>query len=213
MLSRMTVVLVAGNGMVLLSCLKVTRRTFSNSQQTHSSNRFQTALYEYYALASSVAAISKHLGGVLAFSILSDLVPLCGWATRLLFQQKWIRKIVCTKLSMYSPFVLLHKQACNFKLELLEHKRQMFQIHPEVPTIRWSTDSRNLNDFDQLLQAFEEQPLTVTLFHGFQIRENFSVIIATVLSSYVVICYQLLRETSSVPASTTPPTNCTCSSI
>ncbi|OWA54148.1 hypothetical protein BV898_18564 [Hypsibius exemplaris] len=129
LLSRIVVVLVAGSGMVLLSCLKVMRQTFFDAK-LDISDRVHTALYQYYALASSLATISKHLGGVLAFFILSDLLPLCGRMTRLFFslestslEEIVTRKVADAKggfyiimgisfyiLAMYGPFIKLHKQ-------------------------------------------------------------------------------------------------------
>ncbi|OWA50910.1 hypothetical protein BV898_15411 [Hypsibius exemplaris] len=200
LLSRIAVLLVASSGMVLLLCLKVTRRTvFDSEHHTDNVRSLHTALYQYYALASSLAAISKHLGGVLAFSILSDLLPLCGRITRLLFepQARSEDEAVIDRLA----------DTCKFRSQLLEYKRRIFPQHPEVP----NDQTKNGESFERLcglIQELEDQPLALSLLHGFQVGENFYLVIATVLSSYAIICYQFLKETSSALSKSASP-NCT----
>ncbi|OWA54149.1 hypothetical protein BV898_18565 [Hypsibius exemplaris] len=204
LLARFTVVLVVASGMILLACVKVMRKKVCQSGGV-SLHVLQSSRCQYYALARALSAISEPLGGMLAFSILSDFVPICGRVTRSFFSirthdsagdliQKLsdVRSVVESVsgigfylVVMYSPFVLLHRE--------LEKDKQLNESELQL---------------DKLLHAMEQQPLALTLLHGFQIRENFCLVIATVLSSYLLICYQLLKD-SSQPTENIYRANCT----
>ncbi|OWA54151.1 hypothetical protein BV898_18567 [Hypsibius exemplaris] len=220
LLARFTLVLVFGSGMVLLACVKVMKSKVCEKEGM-SLHGLQRARCQYYALAKTLSAITESVGGVMAFSILADFVPICGRATRWFFTipaETTVGKldqrladyrsavysvvgIVFHLIVMYSPFVLLHREAGKMYSKLLSQKRELFTKNP-------SQQSEELNELDNLLHDFGEQPLVLTLLPGFQIRENFVLMIATVLSSYVIICYQLLKD-SSHPLAKSDSMNCT----
>ncbi|OWA50909.1 hypothetical protein BV898_15410 [Hypsibius exemplaris] len=217
LLLRLTVVLAVGAGLVLLACLKVTRRKLMEGNFGLES--LKNAHREYYAIANGLFCISQQMGELLAFSLLFDLVPICGRVTHFFFAAPPVPDVVRQGLTsfrnytfivsgigfyiftMYSPFVMLHREACKLHLQLLAEKRKVFDA--------MAKKEHHLTELNNFLQAFEEQPLALTLVPGFQIRENFTLLIATLLGSYTFICYQLLKETSTDRSKEANSKNCT----
>ncbi|OWA54152.1 hypothetical protein BV898_18568 [Hypsibius exemplaris] len=204
-LSRVVIVLISGVGMILLKCLKTIRQ--SCEPVFRDVTEIRRSRCQYYALSGLLFYMRTHLGDLLAFLVLADLGPVCGRLTRLLMSSSDDTELTpliglvknCALIviqgglyvyALYSPYVILHRETVKFQLQLMENKRLLYLSDPVG-------SKAILKELEQYLHVLEKEPLVLSLTHKFQIRENFLLLIATILSSYAFIIYQISKETSS----------------
>ncbi|OQV25671.1 hypothetical protein BV898_00603 [Hypsibius exemplaris] len=200
-LARSVLVLVCGCGVVLLGSLTVIKRAFASAYDVHDLTAVQT---QYCVVANVIDNINVKLGGLLAFSLMADFIPVCGRVSRLLFLSadpfqindtlaavKHVYLILlvagCYIAGMYFPFSRLHKQVLELQRQILARKRLVLtlntkELHQSAP------------ELDKLYALLQEQPLVLTPAQGFPIHSNFNLVILTVLSSYTFLLWQTMKE-------------------
>ncbi|OWA50908.1 hypothetical protein BV898_15409 [Hypsibius exemplaris] len=200
-LSRMVVILIVGLGLIMWQCLKVV-----NDGTGHGGD-LRLTLSRYYILVRFLDEVKEIFGGLLAFSLFADIVPVCGRTTRLLFTINdfqalnptvsivsnfalVILGVVVYIFIVYSPFILLHTETLALQRKINSKRHQIYI------NMTQNENCEEVNKLNTFIGVLKREPIVLEMVYGFQVRENFPFLILTVLASYVLILYQTTKDTA-----------------